>query len=198
MWENINCFVVKLIYYVFILWCRDFFSTTLSRLCFHQFVSWFHGPGRMCICELWWKLSNSSAFDCKASVDIFEMSEPALSTHTTTKPRNNDTRLQLFNPDEGKERTNIRVSIQYLTWISSHIYISPCSRLAGWNFCLERTQKWCLFLICLFTLLSLWTKKSLKGLVCHFFYVKSSIHLTSTWWLIENLRPKEKNTVLKG
>jgi len=106
---------------IYIMMSMFFFLLLLAGLRFHQFVSWFHGPERMCICELWWKLYNSSAFDCKASVDIFEMSEPALSTHTTTKPRNNDTRLLLFHPDGFKERTNI---YQYVWHESLHIFTS--------------------------------------------------------------------------
>ncbi len=43
--EKINCYTVKLIYYVFIILCGEIWASvifaTLSRLCFHQFVSWF-------------------------------------------------------------------------------------------------------------------------------------------------------------
>lgn len=166
MWENFSISI---------------FLLPLADCVFISSSAGFVSPRRMCVCELWWKLSNSSAFDCKATDDIFEMSEPALSTHTSTKPWNNDTSLQLFHPDGGSEQMKIRVSISLSYWHDSqHIFTSALvEHLLVGIFGLDRIHKWSVFPY-VFSHSKPVSKQSLKGQVFHFCYVKSSIHLTST------------------
>lgn len=134
----------------------------LADCVFISLSAGFVSPRRMCVCELWWKLSNSSAFDCIATVDIFEMSGPALSTHTSTKPWNNDTSLRLFHPDGGCERMNIRVSISLSYWHDSqHIVTSAfVEHLLVGIFGLDRIHKGSVRFLMSFYTLSLWANKA--------------------------------------
>lgn len=161
VWEKLNCYVVKLIYYVFIIWCQDFFFLLpLAGCVFISLSAGFMVPQECAYANCDESFLILLPLTVKLVLTYLKW---ASLRYQHIPPQNPETMTHaysfLIRMEAKSERTS---KSAYLTWISAHIYISPCSRLAGWDFWPWENSKVKCVPPMSFHTLTLWTKKSLK------------------------------------